>query len=181
MKRTKRSISRLTLLATAGLVLLNGWAMMHLQGARQSAQLAKSGAKEVQVLADKIVALRNRAQRAAVSPVSDADLSRSVEEACRAAQIPAGQLSRIAPQSPHRYQDSGYLEQSIDLDLDGLTLPQLLTCLLDLTTKNEGVNIKSLRLTAPRESSDRETWKAEVTLSYFIYSPINRQRIKGET
>jgi hypothetical protein len=50
-------------------------------------------------------------------------------------------------------------------------MQQVVTMLHDLLSADQGLHVKSVRLSAPREGDAAANWRAELTLTYWIYDP----------
>jgi hypothetical protein len=110
-------------------------------------------------------------------------LNLRLHAAAAAAEIP--DPASIEPGTPTRVPDSDYEDLPVFVRLDALTLKQLVTFLHDLARNDASCRAKMIELSAPEGSSaavpatqnsnSPETWSADVTLAYRIYSPRVRQ------
>ena len=128
-------------------------------------------------LAARIEQLRKRTQIAGSREMELTELSRRFEQAANATNIPAESIVRISPEEARRLStasaggESMYLEKPVIIQLSGVGLAKLVRFLYVMSTDSSSMNVKSLRLTAPRHEEAIEKWAAEVSFSYLIYSP----------
>ena len=180
MSRRTLPLLSLPLLAVAG---VNAWCWSTLQSSRQSATDAERDVASCRQLADDIVRLRKRPAIAGSREMELTELSKRMEEAARAAQVPAGGLVRISPEAARRLDRAGggsgyggaadvpYLEKPTTVLLSGVTLPQLAAFMYAVGTGPSALDVPSLRLSAPRDEEAGDRWSAEVEFSYLIYAP----------
>ena len=142
------------------------------QSSKQSAVAAASNLERCEQLAAAIKQLRSKPSLAnsAQEPISD--LAPQLELAASSAKIAAQRLLRIDPESPRRVGDTPFLQVSTHVDIRGATLRELLTMLHSLLSSNPTLRVTFIRLSVPREEIIDERWNVELTLTYFVYSPI---------
>jgi len=173
-----RSVSRsqmLLLVVFAALLITTGWSYSQMAAARSAAWTAAQDSQECRRLADQIKQLRDRPTRASLEAHSATELARLVEQAAKAASLPAQSLVQIDPQAARRVGETTYREQPTHVELRDVTLGQLITFLYMLSQDDMGMDVADLRLRAPRDDksarSAEETWLAEVTLTHLIFAP----------
>src|SRR5439155_13088281 len=99
-----------------------------------------------------------------------AELSRRLHEAAAATGV-AEKLTTIDPFSPARVENSDYQEMQVALKLESLSMRELVTFLHQLTSTDSASRVKVIELEAPQGEQSGETWTADVTMAYLIYSP----------
>jgi hypothetical protein len=154
-----------------------GWfSLDHYQQRREAFERLSSEVQQASHLARQIELLRLKPDRAASQSRSEQSLAEAIEKATASAGLAREQIARIEPQQPRRAGESDYLEHGTVLQLDGVPLPQLASMLTALRS-GEGLQqlrVSTLRLAAPfqtAQSQDAEVWNAELTLTYYVYSP----------
>lgn len=130
---------------------------------------------DCELLAKKIAKLRQRKQRALLQTKPADELNRKIDTWAKQANIESTQIVRIQPREPRRVGDTHYLEQVTELELQETALPNLIQ-LCQLAEQNgEGLKLSSFRISPSRisaiEDEAKETWSAELALTYLIYSP----------
>ena len=128
-------------------------------------------------LAAEIVTLRQQPSLATLEARPVASLTRHVDDVASKLQIPASAIRRIDPDLPRRVEKTNYREQRTQIELRDVTVQQLVSLLLGIIDQDPEVRVTSLTLRAPRNepSGIRESWHAEITLTYFIFSPTSPQ------
>jgi hypothetical protein len=169
---TRLNRTQLLLIALASCLLaVDLWSAWVFLDAKDSADNSARSALLCKDMAGQIQALRRRPTVAATADVAESELSRNLEQAAAAAGMGVQSLVQIAPQTVSRIGDSDYVERPVDVVLGGVTLRQLIPFLLTATDENSGLELKDLRLTAPRQDDSGATWNAELTLRYLIFQP----------
>jgi len=173
MRKGKSRLTSLLFLLALCLLGASVWAWAQQGKAADAASRAASDVELCQKLSTRIQSLRQRPKLAGSREIEIADLTRRIEHAAQLAQIPTSALTRIAPQPAIRVTDNLYQEKPTQLALRSITLKQITTFLHHLSSASDGANlqIKDLRLTAPRDGQGNDLWSAEATVSYLIYSP----------
>lgn len=144
----------------------------HQQARRRAAEVVRDH-QQIQTLVRRLEQLKQRPALAGSDELELAELSRLIEQAARDAGIPLDRLVRIWPEQPQRVRDSVYLEKPTQILFRGVTLRQFTTFLHGISHAGTGLRIKSLRITAPRDEPESETWIVEATLTYLIYAPAS--------
>jgi hypothetical protein len=114
---------------------------------------------------------------AVATPAADGEAQ--LNQRLRAAALDAGlsdQLLGIEPGQPQQLRDHDLKDTPIFLQLNGVTLPQLVAFLRRLTEDDPHIVPRNISLTAPPGSAPTtrnaaELWTADVTLAYLTYSP----------
>lgn len=127
-----------------------------------------------------VVAGNTTGLAASASPVAEGEAQ--LNQRLRAAALDAGlsdQLLSIEPGQPQQLRDRDLKDTPIFLQLNGVTLPQLVAFLRCLTEDDRHVVPRNVSLTAPpggpattRDAA--EPWTADITLAYLTYSPRTR-------
>ena len=108
---------------------------------------------------------------AAESERGSAEISAPIEGAAKAAGIPADRLVRISPEPARRVGETAYKEKPTRAFLKNVRLKALVATAHALGGPETGLDLKSLRLTAPSRDATEETWSAELLFTYLIYEP----------
>ena len=98
------------------------------------------------------------------------ELLAQIRDAMDRAGMPAKRWIGNDPALPVRVPRSPYKRLSTRLSFERVTLPDLVTFAFYLTENDRALRISHIRLVAPR-GDDPETWTAELTITYLIYSP----------
>jgi hypothetical protein len=146
-------------------------AAVHARSLSRQAQLATADATACLQLASQIRGLRQRPRKIESQQVQQPQLAKRIETAGTLAGIPLSAFSRIDPESPRRLGDTAYEEMPTQLSLRSVNLRQLVSLLYNLSTDDLNLNVKQIRLSAPRGTEAQDLWNAEVTLTYLIYAP----------
>lgn len=174
--------------AVIGLALLFGllWSISYHTSARVDALLAASDTQACRQMAARIEELQTRASAAGSGAIDQTDLHLRGQEALAQLGIDAGHLVQVTPQEPRRVGETAYKEVPRQFVLRDVTLRQLVGFLLFMTADRPSLQVRTLRLHAPRDaapSAGGAMWSAEVTLCYLIYEPpvaVNLARGSGE-
>jgi len=164
-------------LSVAGLAAFLGsvaaWESARSMTLRAAADLDACAALERQ-----ISVLRDLPRQAQAAALQQPEMARRIEKAAQQAGIDARNIERIAPEEPRRVGESVYLESPTQIVLAHATLGQLITFLHTLSAGTSGaevaggdLRVQAVRLGAPRGGEAGNTWRAEITVSYWVYSP----------
>jgi len=174
---TSRSKSQLIVALGFGLlVALAVWSFQEMRAARASAGVAQKNLNHCQELAQKIAKVRQRPTMAALEETTITSLATLIDEAATGSQIRKNNIVRIEPLPSRQVAETDYKEQPTYVEMRGVSLQQLVSFMHTLLADQSELDVTSLRITAPRYESDSpttpvETWLAEITLTYLIYSP----------
>lgn len=170
-------ISRLAGVMLAGFVALSIWSYLQLKQNRGASAAAAASLQECRELAGQIHDLRAQPLRAGLWAHSRTELAERIEESANNAQVPFAHVMRIDPLGARRIDNTAYLQQATSVQLESITLKQLVTLVSSLTESDGGLQVPAIRLlvskNAPRASTGAEIWDAEVTLTYLIFSPTS--------
>ncbi|MCA9201047.1 MAG: hypothetical protein KDA87_26085 [Planctomycetales bacterium] len=124
-------------------------------------------------LCRRIESLRNSATNAALEQQNKDELTTKIEAGVLNAGISADCLTRINPQSGRRVGKTAYLEEVTEIELQHVTLEQLITLALSVVNDDSAMFVSSLRLSAPRIAIETtsDVWDAEVGLTRLVFSP----------
>ncbi len=172
---TRRLTIQLAVLA-ALLALTALWTYGGMARSRSRAIAAAAETADCARMADSI-------RRAAVRPVKVAEFERLatettgiIERSARAANIRADRLVRITPAQPRRLGESVYKEKPTVVLLKGISMKQVVLLMHALIASDFGLNVKSLRLSAPQPDDARDLWTAEMVVTYLIYAPPRERK-----
>jgi len=172
-----RSRSQLLIALCLGLLTaLVVWSFQEMRAAQASVGVAQQNLTQCKDVATKIVEVRQRPTKAALEETTTTSLATLIDEAATSSRIAKSNIIRIEPQPTRRVGETDYKEQATYVELRGVSLQQLVSFMHTLLADQSELDVTSLRITAPRYESDTpaatvETWLAEVTLTYLIYSP----------
>ena len=145
-------------------------ASRYMAGKRAAAlSLGNDLAVSQQYLAD-LTALRDSPRRVATAPPNRAELNQKLRSAADSAGA-GDKLTSVEPAQPLPVQGSDYAELPVLLRFDPMPLRDLAAFLGDLSLNDPGSRPSSIRLSTPPAGAPANTWAAEITLSYLIYSP----------
>ena len=146
-------------------------------GSRQQViQAEERAARLAQVVAE-IQRLRDVPTFAAVGADSQRSIARRIEEALRETGLSEDRVLRIQPPNqPYRLGDSPYQVYPTRIELQNVTLSQLVDFAYALHDASKGLTVTDLRLWAPRSATGvgAERWSVEVTLTQLAFSPKTR-------
>lgn len=167
---TRRLLFELSVLSIALFVGV-AWAAFRLSAAKNDMRSAEDDIRICRKLATQITELRERPSVAGTRERQTSETATEIERAAAVAKIEVAQsLVSISPELPRRVGDTAYKEAPTQIVLTGITLRQLVAFLSALAMADNGLQARSLRLTAPRDDlGDR--WTVDVTVSYLIYAP----------
>jgi hypothetical protein len=167
---------RLTLLIFyVCLVCLVIFCYRHLHASEKAARTAALNVSECRRLVERIGALRHQPVLAGIQRRSSEELSERIDRIGKQANFASSSIQSIDPQTPTRVGETAYKGQTTQIELRDVTLPQLAHFLRLLTEEDSELRMSSIRLSAPQigasASIESETWRAELTLTYLIFSP----------
>ena len=154
--------------------LLAAFAVMslrHLASARATARAAGRDLADCRRFERQIERLRAQPAMAADRERRSAELSAPIEQAARAAGVPPDRLLRISPEPAQRLGETAYKEKPTRVFLKNVRLRELVAMVHALGAPETGLDLKSLRLTAPSRDATEGTWSAELVLVYLVYEP----------
>ena len=144
---------------------------------RQQVLRAEERAAQVTQVAAEIRRLREVPTFAAVGADSQRSIARRIEEALRESGLSEDHVLRIQPPNqPYRLGDSPYQVYPTRIELQNITLPQLVDFAYALHDASKGLTVTDMRLWEPRSASGvgAERWSVEVTLTQLAFSPKTR-------
>lgn len=165
-------------LGVCTLVLLVLLAYRRLITAHAAAIQAGNDLAQCQSLATYIEGLKQLPAKVGLRDMVRSELDHQLEAAAKEAGFTTTNIVSITPSSPRRVGNSVYQEKPTDVVLRELTLQQLLAFLYNVNSKNVGLCVQNIRLTAPRNQNATGHWTAQVTLSYLIYSPKTDSKLE---
>jgi hypothetical protein len=172
---TPHALRQLTIVAALAVPCWFSW--QHYSEGRESFLAAQHELNQSASLANQIILLRQKPDRAAAQSRSEQSLAEVIEKSATASRVSRDKVARVEPQQPRRAGESDYLEHATLVQLDGVTLAQLASTLSTLRSSGAGLEqlrVSALRISAPYQaaaSQGPESWNVELTLSYFVYSP----------
>lgn len=157
-------------LQTAGvyvmLTVMVVWGCLEFLTSRRSAVAASENLSACQTLATRLSALRS-----GVSPLAQGrlitDFANRIETAAQRVDIQPERLVRIKPQRPRRLGQSKVWEQSALVELEQVTLKQLVLFLIAVVDDAPELRVSTIRLYAPPTRSitaSGEAWDTEVVV-----------------
>ena len=166
--------------ATVGAALLASvvWSAAQLAGSRAEESAARQDLADCRGMVGRVRSLRQRPAVAGTATIGTADLSRRIDQAARAADLADGSILRIEPGPARRVGESNYLEVPTQVQLRQLTLEQLFAFFHGVAS-DAGLNVRDVRLSAPRGEENGDRWTVEATLAYTVYSPRTRDDSPG--
>lgn len=156
------------------LLLLNGWAWMAFSDARDASIRASENTFKCEDFIQSIHTLQARPSLAQTETIQSAELVRHIEQAVAKVQLPPQALIRVTPDTAQRIGDTPYMEKRTEVQLKDISLSQLVFFLHSLTQES-GLRSTAIRISAPRNADSQNKWIADLTLSYWIYSPKSGQ------
>lgn len=163
---------RAYLVVVFGLVaIVTLWSLGNLLGGRSAAQAAARDLEDCLKYEDQITRLRARPTLAADRERLATEIVGPIEQAAKTAGIPTERLVRISPEAAQRVCETAYKEKPTRVYLKSVTLQQVVSMAHGLTTREEGLNLKSIRLSALSREATTNLWSAELVFVYLIYEP----------
>jgi hypothetical protein len=121
------------------------------------------------------IALLSRAPKVAALQVeSSGDISNRVAAARAAAGLPNSIVKSEQPGAPTRIPRTDFRLRSTSIELQPVSLPELIRFCDALDDGETGSVVRDLTLTTPRpgeSSGNREKWSVQMTLTQMIFSP----------
>lgn len=171
--------SRSAILLAILLAVLAGsalWAFMQHGQARARATEAREALGDCQRMLMQIKSASGRPAMAAEREHDPAETTALIEQAAKSAKIAPSSLVNISPQQPQRVADSHYKEKSTGVQLENVSLQQIVCMLHALSTIDKPLVPKSIRIFAPRDPSNSSHWNADITVTYLIYDPLRKNQ-----
>jgi len=153
------------------LALAAGWSVRHLFAERAAARTAAAALAECRGYEKRILRLRGRPAMAAEQERASAEVSAPIEEAAKAAGVPADRLVRISPEPARRLGESPYKEKPTRVFLKNVSMQEIVTVAHRLVGEKHGFDLKSVRLDAADRGEATGRWSAELVFVYLIYDP----------
>lgn len=124
-------------------------------------------------LAKEIAKFRNSPVIAGAADIDTSDIARRIDQAAKSALFPSDAITRISPELPQRIADTPYRQRVTQVTFRNINLRQLLSFATAISRPDGGMNIKSIRIVAPRidAAPSTETWAVEITLTYIYFDP----------
>ena len=167
---TRRMKIQLAVLAVL-LALATAWSLGRLLTEQAAACAAARDLADCRKFEADIVRLRVQPTLASERERQSTELAGPIEKAAKEAGIPADRLLRISPEPAQRVAETAYKEKPTRVFLKNVTLQQVVAMVHGLTRNEEGLNLKSIRLTALSREATTNLWSAELILAYLIYEP----------
>ncbi len=167
---TRRLAIQLAILA-ALLGLAAFWSYGLMADSRARAESAATATADCARMVAKIEAAAARPERASDHERLAAETTGIIERAAKAAGITPNRLVRISPHPPQRLGESIYKEKPTQVELKNVSLKQLVVLMHGLIGAGDGLNVRSIRLRAPRHDETSDIWNAELIVTYLIYAP----------
>jgi hypothetical protein len=161
----------LSALMLALLAIVALWSHDRMATAREAARGARADLDACYQAAAQIAAYRQRPALAAEHEQLLSETTGLIEQAARAATIPAERLVRIAPGGPERLGDSPYKEKPTHVTLKRIGLQQLVQMVHHLSGGERGLHAGSIRIAASDPHNTEGLWDADLVVSYLIYEP----------
>jgi len=171
-----RRKATLLLIAAGLLAAVLGWCYGAMARARTTAQHAAADLVECRRMA---AAIENRSRQPAKASEHEqlaTETTGLIEAATRDADIEPRSLIRISPEPPRRLGDTVYKEKPTQVFLKDITLKQLVGLVHNLLASKNNLEVKALRLAAPRPDDTTDNWTAELVLTYLIYDPPRKHQ-----
>lgn len=159
-------------LAFALTVLLAAWTYSRVGEARDAAIAANDDLNECRDLVERMSAVRDRSS-AASSSTREGDINQHIYTAASDAGLEP-QVMSVEPGQPQRVQGTDYTELPVPLEIELVTLEDLVKFLHKLSTEDPAVRVRSISLAPPSEGDTSENWEASVTLAYLMRATSGR-------
>lgn len=156
------------------LVFVTVFAYFHYQSAISRRDRAVRDLARCRQLCQSISSLQGQPVRAALpAEASVESIYEIIERAKKTAGLSDELVKRIDSQTAKRLNDSDYLDQNTEIEIEGVLLPQLIRFLLKITRNLPTATITKLRISAPKRdsASSIELWRVELVLTNYIFSP----------
>ena len=168
---------RTTFLLAAGIIA--GFCLLMFAGWRFSnkADQAQRSQEDSQICQRDFAELESlRAKRTLNAPLasSDSELNRRLNASAISAGI-AKDLASIEPATPIRVRGTDYTQTAVYLQLNTVSLKQLVTFLDSLSAADAAVQAKTIELTPGPSADAAERWSSAIALEYMTYAPRGRE------
>lgn len=169
---TRRMLIMLAVLG-AMLVLTAGWTYQYMMAGRSSAVAASDELADGLSMMAQIDQISRQPRLAADREKLSTETTSLIEAAAEAAGIDKGaSLRRFSYPAPRRLGNSAYKEMSTQVQLQSVSMKQLVDLASAPSLQEAVLNVESIRISAPRESDDADNWNAELVLTYLVYDPL---------
>jgi len=165
---------RMSIYSAALLILAftwTGWSLLQLLDTRAAAQVAAGDLADCLRWEGEITRLRTQPATATDRTLQKTELAAPIEKAAHEAGIPSGRLMLINPEQAQRLDETDYKKIPWRVDLKNVTLKQVAQMVHAITTGPAGLDLESIRLTAPSRDATEGTWSAELVFVYLVYEP----------
>ena len=174
-------MTRSRFLIAAAVVLLTAcalvWSHGRMAAARGRTLRAGDDLRQCTRMAGQIALLSKRPTLATDHERLAAETTTIIETSAKASGIPPERLIRISPEPPQRLDDSVYKEKPTLIMLRNVTLKQLVDLAHRLVSGDQGLRVKSIRLSAPRADDTGKLWSAELVITYLISDPPSVEKL----
>jgi hypothetical protein len=173
--REMRSRRLLVACVAVSLLLIAGWSYSVMSSARAEAINANNDLAECRALVDSIEKLNDQPRLVALEASSQTSVSQQVEETVIGVGLRVEALLSVQPRAAERIGTTEYVNQTTRIQVEAVTLRQILQLASDLEAKTAGFRVRDLVLTSNENSSARkELWNAEAVLTQTVFSPTTR-------
>ena len=147
------------------------WAYDDMVTARRAAFVANENLIACRRMTAGIESFQKRPVKAAEHVQLATKTTGLIEKSAKDASINLRNLIRITPEPARRVGDTVYKEKITFVHLKNTTLKQLVALVHNLITAEEKLQIKTIRIAAPRPDDTGSWWTVELALTYLIYEP----------
>ncbi len=147
------------------------WSLHGLLAERAAARAAAKDLQDCRRHGVQIDRLRGQPALAAERERLSAEIAAPIERAAKNAGIPPDRLVRISPEPAQRVGETAYKEKPTRVLFKNVSLKQTVAMAHGLIRSEHGLDLKSVRLSAPSRDATAGLWSAELVFVYLIYEP----------
>jgi len=152
------------------------WSLLRLGEARAATRGAARDLADCGRLEGEITRLRARPAAAVDRERRSGEVAGPIEKAAREAGVPVERIARISPEPAERAGETDYNRKPTRVLLKNVTLRQVGRMVHALGAGPAGLDLESVRLTAPSRDATEGTWSAELVFVYLVYEPQGARR-----
>ena len=181
MNASARQTQRQRVLVALAVGILGVYALLSYfdaQSARDRLDAAQVDVTETSTKLREIARLKQAPQVAALNVESSGDISKRVAAARTAAGLPNSIVMSEKPGEPTRIRRTNFRIRSTVIELQPVTVPQLIEFCDALHDGETGSLVRDITLSSPRNDTSgggQEKWSVQLTLTQTIFSPKSKK------
>ena len=167
----KRQTKIILIVLAVVLVLTTAWSYQYILTRQEAAVAADKNLHDGLLMMDQIVRLGRNPSTETEQEKLAAETTSLITTAAQDAGISPGSIKSFSHESAKRLGDTVYKEKPTRVFLQSITLRQLTDLAAATSLQEAGLNVESIRLSAPPETEAADRWNVELVLTYLVYDP----------